>query len=64
VIQGALTIKGEKPGLAQVSGRSLSPDERAAGRFRSHRRAAVEVDRRQVSADYANGLLLVTLAEG
>jgi HSP20 family protein len=33
VVQGTLTIKGEKPGLAQVSAEAYHRNERAAGRF-------------------------------
>ncbi len=61
VIQGALTIKGEKPGLAQVSADAYHRNERAAGRFVRAVELPVEVDAGKVSADYRNGLLLVTL---
>jgi HSP20 family protein len=61
VMQGALTIKGEKPGLAQVSAEAYHRNERAAGRFVRSVELPVEVDAGRVSADYRNGLLLVTL---
>lgn len=61
VMQGALTIKGEKPGLAQVSAEAYHRNERAAGRFLRTVDLPVEVDAGKVSADYRNGLLLVTL---
>ncbi len=61
VMQGALTIKGEKPGLAQVSAEAYHRNERAAGRFVRTVDLPVEVDAGRVSADYRNGLLLVTL---
>lgn len=61
VMQGALTIKGEKPGLAQVSAEAYHRNERAAGRFLRTVELPVEVDAGNVSADYRNGLLLVTL---
>ncbi len=61
VMQGALTIKGEKPGLAQVSAEAYHRNERAAGRFVRTVELPVEVDAGKVSADYRNGLLLVTL---
>ena len=61
VMQGALTIKGEKPGLTQVSAEAYHRNERAAGRFVRTVELPVEVDAGKVSADYRNGLLLVTL---
>lgn len=61
VMQGALTIKGEKPGLAQVSADAFHRNERAAGRFVRTVDLPTEVDAGKVSADYRNGLLLVTL---
>jgi len=61
VLQGRLTIKGEKPGLAQVSAEAYHRNERAAGRFVRTIELPVEVDATRVRADYRNGLLLVTL---
>lgn len=61
VIQGTLTIKGEKPGLAQVSAEAYHRNERAAGRFVRSIELPVVVDAARVRADYRNGLLLVTL---
>lgn len=61
VMQGALTVKGEKPGLAQVSAEAYHRNERAAGRFVRTVELPVEVEAGKVSADYRNGLLLVTL---
>jgi HSP20 family protein len=61
VVQGALTINGEKPGLAQVSAEAYHRNERAAGRFVRTVELPLEVDAGKVSADYRNGLLLVTL---
>jgi len=61
VIQGTLTIKGEKPGLAQVSAEAYHRNERAAGRFVRSIELPVSVDAARVHADYRNGLLLVTL---
>ena len=64
VVQGTLTIKGEKPGLHQVSAESYHRNERAAGRFVRTIELPVEVDAAKVHADYRNGLLLVTLPKG
>jgi HSP20 family protein len=61
VLQGALTIKGEKPGLAQVTADAYHRNERAAGRFTRTIELPVEVDATHVKADYRNGLLVVTL---
>jgi HSP20 family protein len=61
VVQGTLTIKGEKPGLAQVSAEAYHRNERAAGRFNRTIELPIEVDAAKVRADYRNGLLLVTL---
>jgi len=61
VMEGALTIKGEKPGLAQVSAEAYHRNERAAGRFVRTVELPLVVDAGKVSADYRNGLLLVTL---
>lgn len=61
VVQGTLTITGEKPGLAQVSAEAYHRNERAAGRFVRTIELPAEVDAEKVHADYRNGLLLVTL---
>ena len=61
VVQGTLTIKGEKPGLHQVSAEAYHRNERAAGRFVRSIELPVEVEGAKVHADYRNGLLLVTL---
>ena len=61
MVQGTLTIKGEKPGLAQVSAEAYHRNERAAGRFVRTIELPAEVEGAKVHADYRNGLLLVTL---
>jgi HSP20 family protein len=61
VMEGGLTIKGEKLGLAQVSAEAYHRNERAAGRFVRTVELPLAVDAGKVSADYRNGLLLVTL---
>jgi HSP20 family protein len=61
VVQNTLTIKGEKPGLAQVSAEAYHRNERAAGRFVRSIELLAEVDPAKIHADYRNGLLLVTL---
>jgi len=61
VVQGSLTIKGEKPGLAQVSAEAYHRNERAAGRFLRTIELPAEVEADKVRADYRNGLLLITL---
>ena len=61
VAQGTLTIKGEKPGLAQVSAEAYHRNERAAGRFIRTIELPTDVNAAGVRADYKNGLLVVTL---
>ena len=61
ILQGTLTIKGEKAGLAQVTADAYHRNERAAGRFARTIELPVEVDATKVQADYRNGLLLVTM---
>ena len=61
VVQGALHIKGEKPGLAQVSAEAFHRNERAAGRFVRSVELPDQVNASAVKADYRNGLLLITL---
>ncbi len=61
VAQGALTISGEKPGLAQVAAEAYHRNERAAGRFTRSIGLPADVDATRVSAEYKNGLLVVAL---
>ena len=61
IVQGALTINGEKPGLAQVSAEAYHRNERAAGRFTRSIDLPADVDAARVSAEYRNGLLVVAL---
>lgn len=61
VVQGSLVIKGEKPGLAQVAAEAYHRNERAAGRFVRTIELPSEVDAARITAEYRNGLLLVTL---
>ena len=61
VVRGVLTIKGEKPGLEQVTAEAYHRNERAAGRFTRAIDLPVEVDATRVQAEYRNGLLVVTL---
>jgi HSP20 family protein len=61
VVQGTLTITGEKPGLVQVSAEAYHRNERAAGRFVRTIELPAEVDAEKVHADYRNGLPLATL---
>jgi HSP20 family protein len=61
VVGDTLTVKGEKPGLAQVEAEAYHRNERAAGRFVRNLALPVEVKREAVTADYRNGLLLITL---
>lgn len=57
----ALTISGEKVGLTDVAAERVHRSERAAGRFTRTVELPHEIDPDQVSAEYRNGLLLLTL---
>lgn len=61
VVGTTLTVKGEKPGLAQVEAEAYHRNERAAGRFVRNIDLPAEANREAVKADYRNGLLLITL---
>jgi HSP20 family protein len=61
VVGSTLTVKGEKPGMAQVAAEAYHRNERAAGRFIRNIELPTEVSRDAVKADYRNGLLLITL---
>jgi len=61
VLQGRLSIQGEKPGLEQVTAEAYHRNERAAGRFHRVIDLPVSVDADKVNADYKDGLLLITL---
>ncbi len=61
VVRGRLTIKGEKPGLEQVTAEAYHRNERAAGQFSRTIDLPVDVDAEKVRADYKNGVLLITL---
>ena len=62
VVQGQLSISGEKPGLnGGVPPEAYHRNERAAGRFVREIALPVEVDQEKATAEYKNGVLLVTL---
>jgi len=62
VVQGQLSISGEKPGLnGGVPREAYHRNERAAGRFVREITLPVEVDQEKATAEYKNGILLVTL---
>ncbi len=61
VMQDSLTIKGEKPGLAQVTAEAYHRNERAAGRFARTIDLPAPVESERIQASYKNGLLLITL---
>jgi HSP20 family protein len=61
VLEGRLTIKGEKPGLSQVTAEAYHRNERAAGRFTREIELPTAVDADRIQANYQNGLLLLTL---
>ena len=61
VVRHTLTIAGEKPGPAGVPAERVHRSERAAGRFVRTVELPAEVDPERVSAQYRNGLLLVTV---
>lgn len=62
VVRTTLTLSGEKPRvLGEVKPEAVHRSERAAGNFVRTIELPVEVDEAQVTAEYKNGLLLVTL---
>jgi len=62
VVNGQLTIGGEKPALAKdVEADAYHRNERAAGRFTRTINLPADVDQDKAKADYTNGLLRVTL---
>ena len=62
VHQGQLRIAGEKPGITpEVEAASYHRNERSAGKFVRTLSLPAEVDAEKVSAQYKNGLLLITL---
>jgi len=62
VVQGQLSISGEKPSLnGSVPGEAYHRNERAAGRFVREITLPAEVDEAKAAAEYKNGILLVTL---
>ena len=62
VVDNTLSISGEKKGVAQsVKTENIHRNERAAGRFVRTLQLPVEVDAEKVSANYKDGLLLVSL---
>ena len=61
VVGNRLTLSGEKPGPGEVAAERMHRTERAAGRFVRTFDLPVEVDADKVTAQYRNGLLLLTL---
>lgn len=61
VVGNRLTLSGEKGGLSDVAAERLHRSERAAGRFVRAIDLPAEVDADKVTAQYRNGLLLLTL---
>jgi HSP20 family protein len=60
-MRNTLTIAGEKPGALGVPPERIHRSERAAGRFVRTVELPTEVDADGVSAQYRNGLLLVSV---
>jgi HSP20 family protein len=62
VLQGRLTISGEKTRVAEeVKPEAFHRNERASGRFVRTVDLPVEVDAEQIKAEYKDGLLVVAL---
>jgi len=57
----ALTIQGEKKALGGVKPEAYHRSERAAGKFVRTFELPSEIDEAKVKAEYANGLLTITL---
>lgn len=61
VVRNTLTISGRKGAPQGISPDAFHRSERAAGRFVRSVELPVDVDSSKVSAEYASGLLVVTL---
>jgi HSP20 family protein len=62
VVGNTLSITGEKRRVAgDIRPEAFHRSERATGKFVRHIQLPVEVDENKVSADYKDGLLIVTL---
>jgi len=62
IVGGQLRIAGEKPSIKpEIKAEAFHRNERSAGRFVRTTTLPVEVDAGKVSAEYKNGLLLLTL---
>ena len=62
VVHNTLTISGEKMGPpADVKPEAFHRQERAAGKFVRAISLPVEIDDKGITAEYSNGLLLITL---
>jgi HSP20 family protein len=59
-VRNTLTIRGEKVGLSDLAPERVHRSERAAGRFMRTVELPDEVDPDKVTAQYRNGLLLIT----
>lgn len=62
VLDNTLRIAGEKPSLSpDIKPEAFHRNERSAGRFVRTMTLPVQIDREKISAQYKNGLLLLTL---
>ena len=61
VLGNGLTISGQKTPVGDVADERVHRMERAAGRFMRTIQLPTEIERDRVSAEYRNGLLLLTL---
>ena len=59
-VRNTLTIRGEKVGLRDLAPERVHRSERAAGRFMRTVELPDDVDPDKVTAQYRNGLLLIT----
>jgi len=61
---GTLTLEGEKKPLSGVKPEQYHRTERSAGKFVRSLDLGTEIEESKVTAEYVNGLLLVTLPKG
>jgi len=61
VVRNTLILSGEKPGIPEIKSEAFHRTERTPGKFVRNVELPSEVNTKAVKADYADGILVVTL---